>query len=192
MPVSAGLANEKVAPVDFRPLFGRGRYARRMKRMTPLFAPLIMIGLALGWFAGEFGLGELGLPGVGRVAAGEADLSGTVTHVRDGDTIVVGDTPVRLQGVSAPERGDPHGPASARFMRELTLGRTVVCDLTGERTYDRVVGLCRLDGRDVGEAIVRAGLALDCPRFSGGRYRAAEQAGDARSRLSGYRLPGYC
>ena len=53
MPVSAGLANEKVAPVDFRPLFGRGRYARRMKRMTPLFAPLIMIGLALGWFAGE-------------------------------------------------------------------------------------------------------------------------------------------
>lgn len=160
--------------------------------MVPLFAPLIVIGLALGWLAGAFGLGALGLSGLGRGAAGEVDLTGVVTHVRDGDTIVVGDTPVRLQGISAPERGGPHGPAATRFMRELTLGRTATCDLTGERTHDRVVGLCRVDGRDVGEAIVRAGLALDCPRFSGGRYRAAEQAGDARSRLSGYRLPGYC
>jgi hypothetical protein len=33
-------------------------------------------------------------------------LTGTVTHVRDGDTIVVGAIPIRLNGVSAPELND--------------------------------------------------------------------------------------
>ena len=34
-------------------------------------------------------------------------LPGTVTHVRDGDTIEVGSVPIRLNGVSAPELKKP-------------------------------------------------------------------------------------
>ena len=56
------------------------------------------------------------------------------------------------------------------YMVELVEGQTVVCDLTQERTYGRRVGWCYLDGQDIAEALVRAGLARDCPRFSGGQY----------------------
>ena len=59
-------------------------------------------------------------------------------------------------------------------MVELVEGETVVCDLTQERTHGRRVGWCYLDGQDVAEALVRAGLARDCPRFSGGQYAAGE------------------
>ena len=33
------------------------------------------------------------------------------------------------------------------------------------KTYDRFVGVCHLDGKDIGLAVIKAGLALDCPRF---------------------------
>jgi micrococcal nuclease len=52
----------------------------------------------------------------------------------------------------------------------------VVCNLTSERTHGRRVGICFRQGKDIAEALIRAGLAQDCPRFSGGRYAAAETA----------------
>ena len=48
-------------------------------------------------------------------------LTGTVTHVRDGDTIEVGEVPIRLNGVSAPELDEQLGKRSKLFMRELVL-----------------------------------------------------------------------
>ena len=35
----------------------------------------------------------------------------------------------------------------------------MVCDLTQERTHGRRVGWCYLDGQDIAEAMVRAGVA---------------------------------
>ncbi|MES0826368.1 thermonuclease family protein [Ruegeria sp. SCP11] len=67
-------------------------------------------------------------------------------------------------------------------------GKTVTCDLNGERTYDRWVGICQADGQDVGAAVIAAGHALDCARYSGGRYRHLETSA-AKSRL---RQAGYC
>ncbi len=117
-------------------------------------------------------------------------VAGVVAHVRDGDTIVVGRTPVRLFGISAPERDHPLGRAATRFMRRLALGKAAVCRGDGSRSHDRVVAICRVDGRDLGEAVVAAGLARDCPRYSGGRYRGVEaRAGPI---VEDYELPGYC
>jgi hypothetical protein len=59
------------------------------------------------------------------------------------------------------------------------------CELDGERTHDRCAGVCYLNGTDIAQVMVRQGLARDCPRFSGGRYAAAEPqaaAGGRRSR----------
>jgi len=125
--------------------------------------------------------------------AGER-ISGPVTHVRDADTIVVGSVPVRLSGVAAPEynarnpeRSEPGGAEATAAMVQIVAGRIVTCDLSGERTHDRMVGVCYVDGVDLGAAIVAAGFARDCPRFSGTRYAAAEV--DASRALP---LPGYC
>jgi len=115
-------------------------------------------------------------------------LIGTVTHVRDGDTIEVGKIPIRLNGVSAPELKEPIGPQSKQFMLDLVDGKRVRCELNGAKTYDRLVGICYLGDRDIGEAVISAGLALDCPRYSGGRYLKFEVSA-AREAI---KLPKYC
>lgn len=120
-------------------------------------------------------------------ATAQDTLKGTVTHVRDGDTIEVAGVAVRLNGVAAPELDEPGGQDGKQFMLELVAGKAVRCDLNGERTYDRVVGVCYLNEQDIGASIIAAGLARDCPRFSGGRYDAFNTA--ASKRLP---LPGYC
>jgi micrococcal nuclease len=121
-------------------------------------------------------------------------MTGKVTFVRDGDTIVVGSMPIRLNGLAAPEWDEPGGDAAMDAMLELVEGRTLRCELNGERTHDRCVGVCYLEGVDISAAMVAAGVARDCPRFSGGRYQQAEaQAAAAGARIGRtYRLPGYC
>jgi endonuclease YncB( thermonuclease family) len=69
------------------------------------------------------------------------------------------------------------------------VGETVGCDHTQERTHGRRVGYCFRSGADIAESLVRAGLARDCPRFSGGRYAAAEQPSAAVLSFSAYCLP---
>jgi micrococcal nuclease len=121
-------------------------------------------------------------------------FTGQVTHVRDGDTIEVEGLPIRLNGLAAPEGDEPGGDAATRAMVELVDGRTLRCELNGERTHDRCVGICYLDGKDISAEMVRQGVARDCPRFSGGRYRVIEagatEGGATIART--YPLPGYC
>jgi endonuclease YncB( thermonuclease family) len=121
-------------------------------------------------------------------------LTGAVTYVRDGDTIVVGSMPIRLNGLAAPEGNEPGGPAATRAMLELVQGRTLHCELDGERTHDRCVGVCYLEGEDISEVMVHRGVARDCPRFSQGRYAKAERQAVADGATIGriYALPGYC
>lgn len=87
-------------------------------------------------------------------------------QVRDADTIVVNGTPVRLQGVDAPELGNSSGPDAKRWMVNFVQGKTIECNLTGERTYDRYVGVCFSDEQDVSAAVISAGHALDFIRRS--------------------------
>ena len=74
-------------------------------------------------------------------------------------------------------------------MHRLVDGRTVVCDLTGEKTHGREVGVCRVGGQDVGAEVIKAGLARDCPRFSGGRYGSLDQPAAAALPFPGYCVP---
>jgi micrococcal nuclease len=84
-------------------------------------------------------------------------LTGTVTKVRDGDTIEVGKIPIRLNGVSAPEINEPLGRGSKAFMVDLVMNKPVRCELNGERTYDRLVGICYLNSKDIGSLVIGAG-----------------------------------
>ena len=122
-------------------------------------------------------------------------LEGVVSHVRDGDTIELGPIAVRLQGIAAPEGNEPGGDIATDVMRDLVLGKELRCDLTGDRSYDRVIGVCFLkDGRDIGEVMVFQGHARGCRKFSSGRYADAERHARAMGHdLSQiYALPGYC
>ena len=121
-------------------------------------------------------------------ALADRTIEGRVTVVRDVDTIIVAGTPVRLNGLDGPETSTRIGREARTFMVRLVRGETVSCRLNGDRTYDRWVGVCFLDGQDIGAIAVVNGHALDCRRHSGGRYRDLETP-EARSRI---RRAGYC
>jgi micrococcal nuclease len=108
--------------------------------------------------------------------------------------IVVGSMLIRLNGLAAPEGDEPGGAAAAQAMLELVQGHTLRCDLDGERTRDRCVGVCYLEGADISELMVHRGVARDCPRFSQGRYADAERQAAAQGATIGgvYALPAYC
>lgn len=124
---------------------------------------------------------------------GAREFIGTVTKVRDGDTLEVNGVAIRLKGVAAPERSHPLGLAATRAMRDFALGQRVTCWLDGTRSHDRIVALCERDGVDLGAYLIVRGLARDCPRFSGGRYAALEHKARRTTRIRElYPLPGYC
>lgn len=115
--------------------------------------------------------------------AAPRQIEGRVTKVRDVDTIVVAGVPVRLNGVDGPELKTGIGKEGKLWMQRLVRGKRVVCKLNGERTYDRWVGVCYIGGSDIGAAAIAAGYALDCRRYSGGRYRSLETPA-SKSRIS--------
>ena len=98
-------------------------------------------------------------------------LTGTVTHVRDGDTIEVNNVPIRLSALDCPERRTRDGDYASLIAKQFQ-GLQVTCELTGAKTYDRLVGYCEINGADFGrymmenssykvwEKIVNAGLNL--------------------------------
>jgi endonuclease YncB( thermonuclease family) len=117
-------------------------------------------------------------------AGGQTPITGTVTHVKDGDTICVGNMEVRLEGVDAPEadhnrpRGHARwtcGKAATQALRGLAAGRSVTCQPKYCDAYGRTVALCRINGADLSETMVSAGWAVDWPYYSRGGYAAAQE-----------------
>ena len=156
----------------------------RLRPRSPSTRTVIVAGLLLGAAIG-FLPGAFDLPATPATAA---DLEGTATHVRDGDTIEVDGVPVRLSGLHAPEMDEAGGREARAFMVELVAGKRVSCDLTGRKSYDREVGSCYLGGADIAAELVKAGLGRDCPRFSMGRYQQHEHPA-LRDLMP---LPDYC
>ena len=106
--------------------------------------------------------------------------------VIDGDTIAINRIKIRLAGIDAPELDQPWGQKSKWEMVRICKGQVLRCELTGETSYDRLVGTIYLpDGRDVGAEIIKAGLALDGSYYSKGKYKHLEVDG-VRRKLQAY------
>ena len=76
-------------------------------------------------------------------------LEGQVTRVRDGDTIEVNGVAIRLSALDCPERGTREGEHANRLAQQF-LNTNAVCELTGAKTYDRLVGYCSIENQDFG------------------------------------------
>lgn len=99
-------------------------------------------------------------------------------HVIDGDTIVIRGTKIRIAGIDAPELDHPWGKKSKFAMIGLCKGKIITAVIQEEVSYDRIVAKCFLpDGTDVAAELVKQGLALDWPKFSGGEYTNLEPPG---------------
>ena len=120
----------------------------------------------------------------------QVELTGQITHVRDGDTIEVGDIAIRLNGLTCDERGTALGDRATAYIRSQVLGKTATCSLTGERTYDRLVGRCATeDLGDIGAHLILQTLCGRCERYDPeGEYAQAQR--DAGPYTGA--MPGYC
>jgi endonuclease YncB( thermonuclease family) len=118
-------------------------------------------------------------------------ITGTARTI-DGDSLLIGETRIRLHGIDAPERdqecGDVNGKtyscgrAAARALANAIGRRSVTCKPVAVDRYDRDVAICTVDDVDLAETMVRSGYAVDY--FSRGRYEEAErEARNARRGL---------
>ena len=99
-------------------------------------------------------------------------------YVVDGDTIRIGRVSLRLAGIDAPELDHPWGQKAKWELARLCKGQTITAQIEPMMSYDRLVATCYLpDGRDLSAEMVRMGLALDWPKFSGGKYAHLEPVG---------------
>ncbi|MEM7171067.1 MAG: hypothetical protein AAF530_12915 [Pseudomonadota bacterium] len=129
---------------------------------------------------------------------GPREHSGTVVAVQDGQTIEVatqdGNEVIRLAGLVAPLEAEAQSQQAHDYLQNLALNQEVTCRLEGDVTAEASLAICIVNGGDLGEALVLAGLARDCPAQSGGRYQAAEK----QSRSQGselhltFALPRHC
>lgn len=101
--------------------------------------------------------------------------------VIDGDTVDIGGTRIRLSGIDAPEIDQPYGRNAKWTLVNLCKGQEIRAVFDGDRSHDRTVATCYLpDGRDLSAEMVKAGMALDWPKFSRGRYSGLEPSGIRR------------
>jgi endonuclease YncB( thermonuclease family) len=112
---------------------------QRPRMRLPKIHPLAwLIGFAV------LGYGYMLLFEDGPARPGARTLTGSVTHVRDGDTIEVSGVPIRFAGLDCAELGTAAGERAKQKMVRLVAGRQLQCELTGRRSYDRMIGECDL------------------------------------------------
>lgn len=111
-----------------------------------------------------------------------------VERVDDGDTLRVvmnGETVrVRIFGIDAPELDQPYGREALDAARRLLTDRTIGVVPRDTDPYGRLVASLTLDGRDVGQELVRAGAAWHFTQFSNSPAMAAAER-DARAARRG-------
>ena len=88
----------------------------------------------------------------------------TISHVRDGDTFEVNGIPVRISALDCPENSTSSGKKATRFTRQFK-GKQAVCELTGAKTYDRVVGYCSIEGKDFAQIMVENKFCKFWPKY---------------------------
>jgi len=101
-----------------------------------------------------------------------ATVAGQVRYIGDGDSLCVGPGPdpstwteIRLADFYAPELHAPGGREAKAALERIVRDRRLVCTATrsdrGRQTYsyDRLIAVCTINGRSVGEIMTRAGVA---------------------------------
>lgn len=112
-------------------------------------------------------------------------------QVIDGNTIRMDGTAYRLWGIDAPEldqrcypQGWPAGIEAARTLAAMIEQHPIVlCEARAVDPDGRTVALCRLGGRDLGAAMVEAGMALASTRDGSAYVEHEARARQARARV---------
>ena len=94
-----------------------------------------------------------------------------VVNVHDGDTLAaLDDTNTQhrncIDGIDAPERGQPFGTVARDRMTAMAKGKTATIHGFGNDRYGRLLATVEIDGDDLGRRLVAEGLAWHYSRYS--------------------------
>lgn len=111
---------------------------------------------------------------VGLVAGTQArthQIEGAVVGVHDGDTVTLLDADhrqhkIRLDGIDAPELGQPFGRASKQHLAELAAHQQARAECHKTDHYGREVCRVLVGGNDAGQEQIRAGMAWFFRRYA--------------------------
>ena len=122
-------------------------------------------------------------------------VPGTIVGVADGDTVRVRldgvrrVVRVRLEGIDAPETGEPFSSQARTAARVLMFDRKVQVKATDVDSYNRLVARVIVDGKDSSIHLLQAGLACHFTRFENDAALAAAQH-EARTNGKGFWAAG--
>lgn len=121
-------------------------------------------------------------------------LRGRVTSIVDGDTVDIrlvdgASVRVRLEGIDAPEKSAPFGPAASDAVRVALFDQTVSLRAIDVDRYGRLVARVSANGRDSSLGLVRAGLACHYARHRVDATLVVAQD-RARAAAAGFWTPG--
>lgn len=94
---------------------------------------------------------------------GVAQLQGKVVAVTDGDSFTMlvykKQIKIRLHGIDCPEKKQDFGQIAKEYLSGLVFGKVVAVTKMNKNRYGRTVGIAMVDGLNVNEALLKAGLA---------------------------------
>lgn len=107
-------------------------------------------------------------------------LTGKVIKVADGDTITILDSKkkqhrIRLAGIDAPERKQPFGKASKKYLSKLVYKKQVCINWHKKDKYKRKVGKVLLNDVDINFKIIDKGLAWHYKKYQKEQSKADQR-----------------
>jgi endonuclease YncB( thermonuclease family) len=128
-------------------------------------------------------------PGAVSTEPSAESIIGVVVRVIDGDTIHVLPkdntlVKVRLNGIDAPELGQPYGSKSRQALVGKILGKTVRVEPTGTDTYGRTLGVVSFNGSNTNLELVSDGWAWHLKKDSKDAALAKAET-EARAKRAG-------
>jgi endonuclease YncB( thermonuclease family) len=92
-----------------------------------------------------------------------SQLVGKVVSVADGDTFTMlvnnEQIRIRLHGIDCPEKSQDFGNVAKQFLSGYVFGKVVTVQNMDTDRYGRTVGMVTIDGINVNEKLLEAGLA---------------------------------
>ena len=115
-------------------------------------------------------------------------LEGKVVGIIDGDTIDVLDSSkkqhrIRFDAIDAPERGQPFSNRAKATLSDLVFGKAIRVETDGSDKYARTIGRVYVADRDVGLAMLEAGMAWHYTKYDQSKkYADGEKSAKAAGR----------
>jgi endonuclease YncB( thermonuclease family) len=93
-----------------------------------------------------------------------AEIAGRIVGVADGDTVTILDAAkvqhkIRLDRIDAPEKKQAFGEKAKQHLSEMVFGKDVRVEYTSKDRYGRILGIVRVDGRDINLQMIKDGFA---------------------------------